>query len=103
MKISEYKLNKFDPDSRGELITTVYCKHYGFECEGKVYTSVGELDEDYIVSAMIKIICKWTDKEGYSRTTTFYDSTFKEFTEESIKEFIEFELKCLYTMYRDGK
>ena len=35
LKISDYKLRKFDPDSRDEIITTVEFSHYGFKCKGK--------------------------------------------------------------------
>lgn len=102
MKI-EYKINKFDPDSCNELITIVHCTNYGFKCKGKVYTSNGELEKNHIVSAKIKMICNWVDKDGDDRKTTFYDSTIKELTEQTIHDFIEFELKYLYGVYKKGQ
>lgn len=101
MKISDYKINKVDPKSCGELITTVHCKHYGFECEGKVYTCVGELEKTHIVSAKLKMICKWIDKDGCSRKTTYYDSTAKDLSDTTIDEFIRFELNDLYRQYKN--
>ncbi len=103
MKISNYRIRKFDPESRDELITTVQISHYGFKCNGKVYTSNGELDDDYIVSAMIKFIGTYKTKKGTKRTIVNYDSTVSEINEETIKELIEFCAKEFYKYYKRGE
>ena len=102
MKISDYKIRKFNPESRGELITTFSCSHYGFKGKARVYTCAGELEETHVVGALIKMIIELTDKEKYKRKITFYDSTVKEINEKTIKEFIDFEVNAAYKMYRDG-
>ena len=99
MKISEYKLNKFNPNSCGELITTVQCKHYKFVCNGEVLTCNGELGNNYIVQSKIKMICKWRDKKKNNRTTNIYDSIIKEINDEDIENFIEFCFKTIYKNY----
>ncbi len=103
MKISDYKLRKFDPESRDEIITTVEFSHYGFKCKGKLYTCSGELEENYIVSAKMKFIGTFRFKNGTMMTITDYDSSVTEINEQTVKEFLEFCAKYYYQRYKDGK
>ena len=99
MKISEYIINNVDPNSSGELIAKVHCKHYGFDCNSEVYTCTGELDKTHVVTAKIKMICKFKSKSKNNWTVTFYDSTMQELSEENIRDFVNFELNYLYKQY----
>ena len=99
MKIPYYRINKVDPDSSGELIASIKWKYYKFNCSSEVYTCNGELDNTHVVTAKIKMICKFKSKNGNNWTVTFYDSTIQELTEENIRDFIDFELKFLYKQY----
>ena len=103
MKISNYTLNNVNPNSCDELITTIRCQHYGLDCEGKVYTSAGELEKDHIVSAMVKMICTWSGKDGYNHIAKFYDSTAKKIDRETIDEFINIVFKDVYNTYKRTK
>ena len=103
MKISNYRLRRFDPESRDELITTVEFSHYGFKCEGKLYTCNGELDDDYIVTAKMKFIGTFRSRGGTVRKIRIYDSTVNEINEQTVREFLEFCAKCYYQQYKDRK
>jgi hypothetical protein len=96
LKISEYKLREFDPESCDELITEVDFSHYGFKCHGEVYTSNGELDDDYIVTAKMKFIGTFKEKDGTIKTIIDYDSTASEINEDTVRELIDFCAKWYY-------